>query len=42
MRIENIVVNDKVLTRKIKPEDIVEVNKKFLEFMNFQLTKENN
>ena len=41
-RIENIMVNDKVLTRKIKPEGIVEVNKKFLEFMNFQLTKENN
>ena len=29
-------------TGEIKPEDIVEVNKKFLEFMNFQLTKENN
>lgn len=41
-RIENIMVNDKILTRKIKPEDIIEVNKKFLEFMNFQLTKDNN
>ena len=41
-RIENIMVNDKVLTRKVKPEDMIEVNKKFLEFMNFQLTNENN
>lgn len=41
-RIENILVNDKVLTRKVKPEDIIELNKKFLEFMNFQLTNENN
>ena len=41
-RIENIMVNDKVLIRKVKPDDIIEVNKKFLEFMNFQLTKENN
>lgn len=38
-RIENIVVNDKILTRKVKPEDMIEVNKKFWEFMNFQLTK---
>ena len=38
-RIENIMVNDKILTRKVKPEDMIEVNKKFLEFMNFQLTK---
>lgn len=41
-RIEHIMVNDKVLIRKIKPDDMIEVNKKFLEFMNFQLTKENN
>ena len=36
------MVNDKVLIRKVKPDDMIEVNKKFLEFMNFRLTKENN
>jgi hypothetical protein len=41
-RIENIRVNDTVLKRSVKPEDIIEINKKFLEFMNFQLTTGNN
>lgn len=39
-RIENIKVNDKILKRSVNPESIIDVNKKFLEFMNFQLTKE--
>ena len=40
-RIENIMVNDKVLTRKVDPKDMVVLNNKFLEFMDLQLTKEN-
>lgn len=38
-RIENIKVNDKILKRSVSKEKMIEVNNKFLEFMNFQLTK---
>lgn len=38
-RIENIMVNGKVLKRSVSPDDMIEINKKFLEFMNFKLTK---
>lgn len=41
-RIEYIKINDSVIKRSVKPDDMIEVNKKFLEFMNFQLTKINN
>lgn len=39
-RIENIMVNDKILKRNISHDKIIEVNNKFLEFMNFQLTSD--
>lgn len=38
-RIENIKVNDKILKRSVPKEKMIEVNNKFGEFMNFQLTK---
>lgn len=38
-RIENIKVNNKILKRSVPKEKMTEVNNKFLEFMNFQLTK---
>ena len=41
-RIEHIKINDNIIKRSVNSDDMIEVNKKFLEFINFQLTKENN
>ena len=37
-RIEYIKVNGRILKRSLSPEQIIEMNKKFLQFMNFSLT----